>query len=397
MRQIIGVGVIGMGWMGTVHSRSYLAAADRFHDAGIQPRLVVCADEVEERAKGAKERFGFESYTTRWQDVIANPKVEVVNIATPNYMHLEVVRAAASAGKHIFCEKPVGKDSSETAEIERVAREAGVLTFVGYNYRWSPMVQYARQLVSEGKLGKLTHFRGRFLAGYASNPQTVLSWRFQREFSGSGVSGDLLSHVADMSLFFAGPIRRAVGNRETFIKRRPSAASLAQSSTPVAHSAAVTSGPLQDVTNEDYVGALLQFANGAHGTLEVCRVIQGHKCDWSFEVEGTLGAVSWNFERMNEMKIFCPDGNSEHDGYTRLVSGPGHPFHSRFNPAAGTGLGYDDLKTIEAYQFLKSIAEKRQGEPGFAEALRVANVLEAIERSCETESWETVETHSDSK
>src|ERR1700676_2694856 len=391
MKQIIGVGVIGMGWMGTVHSRSYLAAADRFHDSGIKATLVVCADEVEERAKEAKKRFGFERNTTRWQDDIADPQIQVVNIATPNYMHLEMVRAAAAARKHVFCEKPVGKDARETAEIERLAREAGVLTFVGYNYRWAPMVQYARQLVREGKLGKLTHFRGRFLAGYASNPQTVLSWRFQHEFSGSGVSGDLLSHVADMSLFFAGPIQRVGGNRETFIKRRPSAASLAQSAAPVAHSTAVTSGPLQDVTNEDYVGALVQFANGAQGSLEVCRVIQGHKCDWSFELEGTQGAVSWNFERMNEMNVFCPDGNAAHDGYTRIVSGPGHPFHSHFNPATGTGLGYDDLKTIEAYQFLKSIAEKRQGEPGFAEALRVAKVLGAIERSYETESWQNVE------
>jgi predicted dehydrogenase len=391
MKQVIGVGVIGMGWMGTVHSRSYLAAADRFHESGIQARLVVCADEVEERAKEAKERFGFEGYTTRWQDVIADPRVEVVNVATSNYMHLEIVKGAAAAGKHIFCEKPVGKDPRETAEIERLSRKAGVLTFVGYNYRWAPMVQYARQLVRDGKLGKLTHFRGRFLAGYASNPQTVLSWRFQHQFSGSGVSGDLLSHVADMALFLAGPIRRVVANRETFVKRRPSAASLAQSAAPVAHSAAVTSGPLQDVTNEDYVGALVQFAHGAQGSLEVCRVIQGHKCDWSFEVEGTQGAVSWNFERMNELNIFCPDGDAAHDGYTRIVSAPGHPFHAQFNPAAGTGLGYDDLKTIEAYQFLKSIAEKRQGKPGFAEALGVAKVLEAIERSWETESWQNVE------
>jgi predicted dehydrogenase len=389
MKQTIGVGVIGMGWMGTVHSRAYLAAADRFHDSAIEAKLVVCADEVEERAKEAKQRFGFETYTTRWQDVIADPRVQVVNIATPNGLHLEVVTAAAAARKHVFCEKPVGKDARETAEIERVAREAGVLTFVGYNYRWAPMVQYARQLIRDGKLGKVTHFRGRFLAGYASNPQTVLSWRFQREFSGSGVSGDLLSHVADMSLFLAGPIQQVVGNRETFIKRRPSAASLAQSAAPVAHSA-VTSGPLQDVTNEDYVGALVQFANGAHGSLEVCRVIQGHKCDWFFEVEGTQGAVSWNFERMNELNVFCPDGNGAHDGYTRIVSGPGHPFHARFNPAVGTGLGYDDLKTIEAHQFLRSIAEKRQGEPGFGEALRVANVMGAIERSWQTQSWQDV-------
>lgn len=373
MTQIVGVGVVGTGWMGTAHSRAYLQAADRFADSGVRARLVVCADEIEARAQDARQRFGFERHTTRWQDVIRDPDVQVVDITTPNYVHLEVATAAAAAGKHIFCEKPVGKNPEETAEIERRARTAGVLTFVGFNYRWAPMVQYARQLISEGKLGGLTHFRGRFLAGYAANPETPLSWRFQEELSGSGVSGDLLTHVIDMSLFLAGPIKRVVSNRETFIQRRPK-----------------DNGTLNKVTNEDYVGALVQFAKGAHGALEVCRVIQGHKCDWSFEVEGTQGALSWNFERMNELNVFLPDGNSFHDGYTRIVSSSNYPFHGRFNPAAGTGLGYDDLKTIEAHHFLKSIAEKRQARPGFTEALRVAEVLAAIERACETERWQEV-------
>jgi len=370
---IIGVGVIGTGWMGTAHSRAYLQVADRFADSGIRARLVVCADEIEARAKDAQQRFGFERYTTRWKDVIQDPDVQVVSVTTPNFMHREVVTAAVAVGKHVFCEKPVGKTPVETAEIDGQARKAGVLTFVGFNYRWSPMVQYARQLIRDGKLGRVTHFRGRFLAGYASSPETPLSWRFQEELSGSGVSGDLLTHVVDMSLFLAGPIQRVVGNRATFIPRRPT-----------------SRGVLNDVTNEDYVGALVQFANGAHGNLEVCRVIQGHKCDWGFEAEGTQGAVSWNFERMNELNVFLPDGDSAHDGYARIVSGPQYPFHQRFNPATGTGLGYDDLKTIEAHQFLKSIAEKRQGEPGFAEAVRVAEVLAAIERTWETGRWQEV-------
>jgi predicted dehydrogenase len=386
VKQVIGIGVIGMGWMGTVHSRSYLAAADRFSDVGIQPELVVCADEVAERGQEARERFGFEGYTTRWQEVIANPRVQVINIATPNYMHLEIVRAAAAAGKHIFCEKPVGKSPRETAEIERLSREAGVLTFVGYNYRWSPMVEYARQLICGGKLGRLTHFRGRFLAGYASNPQGVLSWRFQEEFSGLGVLGDLMSHVVDMSLLLAGPIQRVVGNRETFFRQRPLA-------TPGAgtHFSVGKGGPLGAVTNEDYVGALAQFANGVQGCLEVCRVIQGHKCQFAFEVEGTQGALSWDFERMNELTVFSPDEDGTHDGATRIVSGPQHPFHARFNPGAGVGLSYEDLKTIEAHQFLKSVVEKQQAEPGFGEALRVAEVLGAIERSWKTECWQNVE------
>jgi predicted dehydrogenase len=378
MAQSIGIGVIGMGWMGTVHSRAYLQAAERFHESGIHPRLIVCADEDEGRAQEACKRFGFERSTTRWQDAISDPRVQVVNVATPNYMHHAIATAAAAAGKHIFCEKPVGKSPRETAEIERAARQAGVLTFVGFNYRWSPLVQYARQLVAEGKLGKLTHFRGRFLAGYASSPQTVLSWRFQKELSGSGVSGDLLSHVVDMGLFLAGPIKRVVANQETFIRRRPLA-------TP-----RDTASEYGDVTNEDYVGALVQFSNGAQGTLEVCRVIQGHKCEWAIELEGTQGGLSWDFERMNELKVFRPDGDAAHDGFTRIVSGPGHPFHSRFNPATGTGLGYDDLKTIEAHQFLKSVAEKRQAEPGFAEAVRVGEVLGAIEHSWATGNWQQI-------
>jgi predicted dehydrogenase len=301
-------------------------------------------------------------------------------------MHLEIVRAAAAAGKHIFCEKPVGKDPRETAEIERLSRQAGVLTFVGYNYRWSPMVQYARQLICDGKLGRLTHFRSRFFAGYASNPQGVLSWRFQQEFSGLGVLGDLMSHVVDLGVTLAGPIKRVVGNRETFLRKRPLAAPGVGT-----HFSVGQGGPMGDVTNEDYAGALAQFANGVQGCLEVCRVIQGHKCQFAFEVEGTKGALSWDFERMNELKVFAPDEDGVHDGTVRIVTGPQHPFHARFNPGAGVGLSYEDLKTIEAHQFLKSVAENRQGEPGFAEALRVAKVLGAIERTWETERWENVE------
>jgi predicted dehydrogenase len=385
MTHVVGVGVIGMGWMGMVHSRAYLQAADRFYDSDIRPKLVVCADNVEGRAKEAQERFGFERITTQWHDVIADPEVQVVNIATPNCLHREIAAVAAAAAKHIFCEKPVGKNPQETAEIERLARQAGVLTFVGYNYRWVPLVEYARQLIREGKLGRVTHFRARFFAGYASNPQGVLSWRFQQEFSGLGVLGDLMSHVVDMALMLAGPIRRVVGNQETFFRRRPLA-------TPGAgtHFSVGTGSSLGDVTNEDYAAALVQFANGAHGSLEVCRVIQGHKCQFAFEIEGTQGALGWDFERMNEMQLFLPDESGAHDGCTRIVSGPQHGFHARFNPGAGVSLGYEDLKTIEAYQFLKSVGEQRQGEPGLTEALRVAEVLAAMKRTWETGSWQEV-------
>ncbi|MFN8373673.1 MAG: Gfo/Idh/MocA family oxidoreductase [Anaerolineae bacterium] len=221
MTKPIGIGVIGMGWMGTTHSRSYSGIPSRFDDSDIRPRLVICADEVEARAKKAQAKLGFEQSTTNWRDVVNHPDVQVVNIAAPNDKHLEIVQAAAAAGKHIFCEKPVGRNPQETADIEYAARKAGVFSFVGYNYRWAPVVQYARQFIQDGKLGDLTHYRGRFFAMYGSNPYSVLSWRFQKEYAGLGTLGDLMSHAADMALMIAGPIKRVVANRETFIKQRP--------------------------------------------------------------------------------------------------------------------------------------------------------------------------------
>ena len=385
MSRTIGIGVIGMGWMGVQHSRSYRQIAERFPDNSLQPRLVVCADDVESRAREARDRLGFERYTTDWRSVIADPEVEVVNIASPNFLHLEIAKASAAAGKHVMCEKPVGRSPEETAAIAQAAREAGILTFVGYNYRWAPLVQYARKLIADGRLGKITHYRGRFFAGYASNPQAVLSWRFQQDLGGLGASGDLLSHVIDMAHLIAGPIQRLAGNIETFITERPLAAPGAGT-----HFSLGGDGPKGKVTNEDYAGALVRFTNGAQGTLEACRVIKGPLCQMAFEVHGTRGALSWDFERMNELQLSFSSGETASEGYVRVLSGPEHPFHAHFNPGPGIGLSYEDLKTIEAHQFLASIAAGKQGEPGFAESLEVAKVQAALQRSWQNGSWEEV-------
>ncbi len=258
MTSTIGIGMIGMGWMGEVHSRSYRAIPDRFHESGISPRLVVCADAVEARAQAAQQRFGFERYTTDWRAVIADPEVEVVNVAAPNGMHLEIIREAARAGKHILCEKPVGKDPQETIQSVAAAREAGVLTFVGYNYRWAPLVQYARQLIAEGKLGQVTHYHGRFLNGYAGDPNGFLSWRFEQE-QGLGTLGDLLSHVIDMAHMLAGPITRVTSDKAIFIRRRP----IPQPGSGTHYDVGSSDGPMGDVTNEDYVSTLVHFVHHA--------------------------------------------------------------------------------------------------------------------------------------
>jgi predicted dehydrogenase len=385
MSRQIGIGLIGLGWMGEVHSRSYRLVPDRFSDCGVRPRLVICADEVESRARSSAERFGFERYTTDWQQVIADPDVHAVNITAPNNLHLPIAVAAARAGKHILCEKPVGRNPEETAVIEREARKTGVLTFVGYNYRWAPLVQYSKQLLDQQRLGAISHYRGRFFCGYAADPNNVLSWRFLANEAGCGTVGDLMSHVADMAHMLAGPIKKVVAQRETFIRRRP----IAEPGTGT-HFTTRSDGPLGDVTNEDYVGALVEFSSGARGTFEVCRTIQGPKCQMAFEVNGTKGALNWDFERMNELNLMLSDGEAASEGYRRVLSTPQHPFHQNFSPSPANSLSYEDLKVIEAYQFLSSIAEGRQRQPGFSEALAVANVQAAMIRSWETGSWEEV-------
>jgi predicted dehydrogenase len=383
--KVIGVGVIGMGWMGFVHARAYRAVWDRFHEQGLKARLVICADDVLARAREAQERLGFEQSASDWRQVATHPEVDVVSITTPNYLHFEMIRAAAEAKKHVFCEKPVGCSGRQTAEITGITRRAGVLTWVGYNYRWAPLVQYARQLIADGQLGTLQHYRGRFYCDYGSDPNAVLSWRFERDRAGHGALGDLMSHVLDMTHMLAGPIRRVVANQKTMIRTRP-----VPDSTEASHYSVKPDSPRAPVTNEDYVGALVDFANGAPGNLEVCRVMNGPRCEMAFEFHGTKGAVSWNYERMNELEVFLPDGTPAHDGRVLIQAGEAHPAYSAFYPGRANAMGYEDLKAIESLRFLESVARNQQGEPGFAQELQVAAVQEAMARSFGSERWETV-------
>ncbi len=395
--QEYGLGVIGMGWMGETHSRAFGQVGDRFWKAGLKARLVVCADADPHRAEQAQQRFGFESWTEEWRAVMENPAVDVVSIAAPNFMHLELAQAAATAGKHIFCEKPVGRSVVETRRIARAVEQAGVNSAVGFNYRWVPLVQYAQELVATGALGDLTHFRGRFFSMYGHNPLSQLSWRFNQEQAGFGALGDLLSHVIDMALFMAGPIVQTVSLGHTLIPARP----LPIPGQGTHFSLGRPDDPHGPVTNEDYVAALVEFESGARGVLEGCRVMYGPKCEMAFDWHGNEGAVRWNFERMNELEVYRPKDKQKigvepdlHDGFARIVAGPEHPHFHWFQPGAGIGLGYDDLKTLEAFQFLQSIAQGHDHTPGVVQALRVAEVQDAIRRSWDLGVWARVETRS---
>jgi predicted dehydrogenase len=376
----IGIGLLGVGWMGEVHSTSYRRVPIHFPECAGRARLVVAADEVEERARSAAERLGYERWTTDWRAVVADPEVDAVSICAPNFLHREMALAAAEAGKHVWGEKPLGALPSDTAEIAEAAEAADIRTIVGLNYRNPPAVQHAKALLDDGALGTPNHFRMQFLAGYSANPRGALSWRFSRDLAGHGILSDLGSHAVDLAQFLLGPIVRATATSAILIPERPKVAPGSGTHFSVVEGDAESGA----VENEDWCAALVEFASGLRGTVELSRVTVGAEARYLFEVNGTEGAVSWNFERMNELELYR-DG-----GYSRVLMGPSHPDFARFQPGRGIPMGYDDLKVIEAYRFLQSVADGVQREPGVREMASAARVVDAIARSCESGAWESV-------
>ena len=381
----IGIGLIGAGWMGDLHSVSYRRVRDHYPELPVRPRLVIGADAVESRARDTVDRLGYREWTTDWHEVIAHPEVEAVSITAPNDMHLELASAAAAAGKHFWGEKPLGRFPEETAAIAAAVEEAGICTTVGFNYRHAPAVQHARQLIAAGELGEVNHYRGFFLADYASSPEGALSWRFRRSVAGLGVLGDLMSHVVDMAHCLVGPLASVAAQRETLIGQRPLPLDGAGS-----HFASAAGGDLGKVENEDYVGAIARFHGGVPAMLEASRVIVGPRVRMGFEVNGTLGALAWDFQRMNELELYLPGMSRGDAGYATVYAAPGHGDFARFEPGSGIPMGYGDLKVIEARLFLESVLDGRPRQPGAPEALAMARVLSAMEQSFDSGAWATV-------
>jgi predicted dehydrogenase len=380
----IGIGVVGFGWMGQVHGRAYLNLPLHVPSASARPRLVAVSDTEPARRALGKDGYGFAEAVEDWRRVVEHPDVEVVTITAPNPLHQEVAEAAAAAGKHLFCEKPVGKDPAATAAIEHAARKAGVLTGCGYNYRWAPLVAHLHGLIGAGRLGELTHYRGRFFSMYGRDRLGVLSWRFLFDQAGYGTLSDLMCHAVDMAHHLAGPISRVVATSETFIRERP----LPQPGGSH-YDRGAPGDPTGRVTNEDYVGALVEFAGGSRGVLEADRSMFGPQSEMAFEVHGTRGAAAWDLETMNELRLYLPEETSE-EGYIRLLGGPAYPHHGDLVPGGGLSVGFEDLVLIEDLEFLTSLASGEQPRPGFEDALAVANVLAAMARSWSSGTWEPV-------
>jgi predicted dehydrogenase len=384
-RRSLGVGVVGLGWMGQAHSRSMRRIPSLFPERVVDPRLVVCADSASTRADAAGADFGFEEAVTEWPRVVDHPDVDLVVVAAPNMLHLAVIEAAAAAGKHVLCEKPVGGTPDQTVRAERAARKAGVTSAVGYNYRWAPLVLEAKRLIDEGALGRITNYRGRFFSTYGADPLGVLSWRYLVDEGGYGVSSDLLSHAVDLGLFLAGPISSVVATGATFITARP----LPMPASGTHYDRGDPNGPTGTVTNEDYIGMLCRFDSGARGSFESSRSMVGPESQMAFEVFGTDGALAWNFERMNELQLYLRS-DGRYAGYRTVFSGDRFPFHGHFVPGQANGIGFEDLIVIEDYELCRSIVEGRPHHPSFEDAVAYVSVQSAVLRSWESSHWEPV-------
>lgn len=377
----LNVGLISVGWMGRLHSRAYLAAAHHYPEIPVRAVLARAADPDQGGRDHAVDVLGYADAVADYREVLADPDIDVVSICAPNFLHHEIALATAAAGKHFWIEKPMGRSADESREIAEAAASAGVTTAVGFNYRHVPAIARARSLVRAGALGEITNVRVSFLADYSSDPLGALTWRFERARSGSGVLGDLLSHGFDLAQYLAGPITRVSADTETFIRRRPLPAAGAASH----FSRGTVDAPTGEVENEDYAVVTARFENGAIGVFDSSRIAIGPHAEYTIEVYGTRGSLRWDFQRLNELQLA-----DDASGYRSIMAGREFGDFARFQPGAGTSMGFDDLKTIEASLFLQSVAEGRQIAPSAADGWAAAEIADAALRSAETHRWVTV-------
>ena len=373
------IGLVGTGFMGKVHSRAYRDAVALF-DPKAKPEMRVICGSDEDRARAAAERYGWPEHSTRWEDVVARDDVDVIDIAATGHMHAPIAIAAAREGKHIFCEKPLANSLPEAQQMVNAVEDAGVVNTVCFNYRRVPAIALARQLIDEGKIGQIYHWRTTWLEDWAIDPEAPLVWRLQRDKAGSGTLGDLGSHLIDLAHYLVGPIKETIGATETFIKERPLL--------PADRTADKTRGP---VTVDDGALFLVRFDGGAMGSFEVTRFAGGNRDRFVFEINGSKGSLYFDFQRLNELRYYSWDDSTQEQGYRTIVVGQSeHPYVGNWWPT-GLGLGYDAAFVHTISDFLNGLAEGRSAEPDFRQGLQVQSVLEATSRSVDEKRWVRVD------
>jgi len=362
----VGVAMLGYAFMGKAHSHAWMDIPVFFWPPPAIPKLIVIYGRSEERIKDAAVRYGYKRYTTDWMQAVKDPEVDIVDNDLPNHMHKDPCIEAMENGKHVVCEKPLARNASEAMEMRDVARRTGVKAMCAFNYRFVPAVMLARKLIKEGVLGRVYHFRARYLQDWIIDPNFPLVWRLRAEEAGSGALGDLGSHIIDLARFLVGEVKAVTGVTRTFIEERP-----------------LESDPSKRgrVTVDDAFVATVEFENGAIGTLEASRFATGRKNYNCFEINGEKGSIEFNLERLNELRVYIV-GDKATEGWRDILvtESDVHPFIRAYWPP-GHIIGWEHTFVNELHHFLRCLIEDKPIEPygaTFEDGYRCAEICDAI-------------------
>jgi predicted dehydrogenase len=371
----INVALIGYAFMGRAHSNAYRQVGP-FMAPRMTPRMKVLCGRTLPKVERAARELGWEEAATDWRQVVRRPDIDLVDVSTPGDSHAEIAIAAAEAGKAVICEKPLANTVAESEAMLAAVRKAGVPHMVCHNYRRVPAIMLARRLIEDGRLGRIYHFRGAYLQDWIVDPEFPLVWRLEKQLAGSGALGDIGSHTVDLARFLVGEIAEVTGALETFIRERP-----------------LVDDPSRRgrVTVDDAAAAVVRFENGALGTIEATRFATGRKNGNRIEINGSLGSIAFDLERLNELQVcFTSDPPSTTGFRTVLVTEPVHPYMKAWWPP-GHLIGYEHTFTHTVFDLLEALASNTAPSPGFEDGVRNQRVLEAIERSAERRAWVRVD------
>ena len=367
----LNIALIGYGFMGRAHSNAWRQVG-AFFDVACEPVLKVICGRNEGELTKAAAKFGWQEHSTSWEDIVGREDIDVVDICAPGDLHLPIALAAAAAKKIIFCEKPLANTVDEAKQILAAARANGCVHMICHNYRRVPAVTLARELIVAGRIGDIYHYRGTYLQDWLVDPQFPRVWRLEKARAGSGALGDILSHSIDLARYLVGEITEVSGLLKTFVTERPLAGS----------------GKMAPVEVDDAALSLVKFENGAVGTIEATRFATGRKNYNRFEINGSMGTIAFNLERMNELELYVEEG-PESGFKTIQVTGEGYPYMEGWWPP-GHIIGYEHTFTHTVLELIRAVADGRLPTPNFEDGVRNQLVLEAVERAATSRRWELV-------
>ncbi len=377
------IGQVGHKWIGRAHTHAYTDLPIFFEiDARIE-RTILCSNE--ESVFPVAERWGWKRATLDWREVVSDPEVDIVIVAAPSAIHKDVAIAAARNGKHVFCEKPLALTLEDAVEMTQVGKEAGVINMIGFNYRRVPALALARQMIQDGTIGEIRHFRGIYQQDWLVDPEFPLVWRVQKKDAGYGSHGDLGAHVIDTARFLVGEVSQVVCTQETFVTERPIATAMDGFS-------ATSSGEMGTVDVDDASSMLLRFKDQqAIGYIEATRFGAGHRNQNRIEVNGSKGSFIFDMEQMNELLYYSTEDPANLQGYRRIQVGEAtHPYMANWWPA-GHIIGFGDTFVNEAFDFVNAVIAGEQVTPDFVDGLKCQFVLDAADRSAKNGVWVKVE------